>query len=589
MIAIQAEEGEGSGHPSKTQPPPSTAQPTNEEPIPNVVSSSHQKTQTPRQALNQDDRVERATTTAASLDTEQASGGSPRCQEAMRDSIAQTRSKRVPTQSYDSPLLRVYTLGSDEGSMTLQELTILCTTLSKKVESLEADLKQTKKVYGAAYTKLIKKVKKLEKTVKSNQARRRAKIGVSDDEDDSSKQGWMIEEIDQDAGVTLVTPTHSQEDQPEDQLGVFSAAKVLADAAKENVHTYTRRRRAVSTGSGRISTASRLFSTAEESVSTAGASMPVSTAGKVQEVNISIPSPVVVKDKGKGKMEESEDEQTKRTKLQQEQERLGHEAAVRLQEELDEEERKRMARVHEATQSFTKEEWENIRARVEADEELSMRLQAEERNKYSEVDQAKMLVDLINQRKKYFAAQKAEAKRNKPMTQAQQRNYMINYIKHMGSHTLEKLKRYSFDELKELFETTMKNVNTFVPIETEDKGRALELGTRSSQATIINYAEVRSSKRAAEVELDHEGSKRQNTNEASGSVKYPIIDWEVYTEESRKYWKIIGVGNHTEAYQFFEDMLKIFDRDDLVMLWNLVKERFSSTEPTDDKERTLWV
>ncbi|GKB21303.1 hypothetical protein Tco_0855226 [Tanacetum coccineum] len=53
MLAIQAEEGEGSGHPSEPQPPPSTAQPTNEEPIPNVVSSSHQKTQTPRQALNQ--------------------------------------------------------------------------------------------------------------------------------------------------------------------------------------------------------------------------------------------------------------------------------------------------------------------------------------------------------------------------------------------------------------------------------------------------------------------------------------------------------------------------------------------------------
>ncbi|GJY18681.1 hypothetical protein Tco_0390172, partial [Tanacetum coccineum] len=335
--------------------------------------------------------------------------------------------------------------------MTLLELMVLCTTLSKKVESLEADLKQTKKVYGAAYTKLIKKVKKLEKTVKSNQARRRAKIVVSDDEEDledSSKQGRMIEEIDQDAGVTLVTPTHSQEDQPEDQLGVFSAAKVLADAAKENVHTYTRRRRAVSTGSGGISTA-------EESVSTAGASMPVSTAGMVQEVNISIPSPVVVKDKGKGKMEESEDEQTKRTKLQQEQERLGHEAAVRLQEELDEEERQRMARVHEAAQSFTEEEWENIRARVE--------------------------------RKKYFAAQKAKAKRNKPMAQAQQRNYMINYIKHMGK--------------------------------TEDRGRASELADGSSQATIIDFTKVGSSKRATEAELDHEGSKRQKTNEALGSVQ----------------------------------------------------------------------
>ncbi|GKF30456.1 hypothetical protein Tco_0100254, partial [Tanacetum coccineum] len=96
---------------SEPQPPPSPAQPTNEEPIPNVVSSSHQKIQTPRQALNKvtelpetgkpipnipdkvvyeewDGRVERATTTAASLDSKQASGGSPRYQEAMRGSIA---------------------------------------------------------------------------------------------------------------------------------------------------------------------------------------------------------------------------------------------------------------------------------------------------------------------------------------------------------------------------------------------------------------------------------------------------------------------------------------------------------------------
>ncbi|GKE62862.1 hypothetical protein Tco_1513229, partial [Tanacetum coccineum] len=318
----------------------------------------------------------------------------------MRGTIAQTRFKRVPTPPCDSPLLRVHTLGSDEGSMTLQELT----------------------------------VKKLEKTVKISHSRRRAKIVISDDAEDSEdsfKQGRMIEEIDQDAGVTLVTPTQG-EYQPEDQL----------------------RRRAISTGSGGISTAS--------------ASMPISTVGMVQEVNISIPSLVVIKNKGKGKMEESEDEQTKRTKLQQEQERLGHEATVRLQEELDEEERQGMTRVHI--------------------------------------------------RKKYFAAQKAKVKRNKPKTQAQ-RNYMINYINHMGSHTLQQLKIYSFDELKELFETTMKNVNTFVPMETEDKGKASEIATGSSQTTIIDFLEVRSSKRAAEAELDHEGSKRQKTNEASGSIQ----------------------------------------------------------------------
>ncbi|GJW43593.1 retrovirus-related pol polyprotein from transposon TNT 1-94 [Tanacetum coccineum] len=72
-------------------------------------------------------------------------------------------------------------------------------------------------------------------------------------------------------------------------------------------------------------------------------------------------------------------------------------------------------------------------------------------------------------------------------------------------------------------------------------------------------------------------------------TKYPIFDWEVYTEDSRMYWKIIRVGNHTEVYQIFKDMLKNFDRDDLVKLWSLVHERFNSIEPTEDKERELYV
>ncbi|GJY86333.1 putative ribonuclease H-like domain-containing protein [Tanacetum coccineum] len=236
LADAEAEEGEGSGHPSEPQPPPSTAQPTNKEPIPNIESSSHQKTQTPRQALDKvtelpqtsepipnvanevvyeewDDKVERATTTAASLDAGQTSGnitktqsttipnvplpqgigagGSPRCQEVTRGSITQTRSERVPTLPHDSPLPRVNKLGSDEGN-------------------------------------------------------------DEEDSEDSSKQGRMIEYIDQNAGITLVTPTKvsSQEDQPEDQLRILSVAKVLIDAAKKNVNTYTRRRRAISTGSG---------------------------------------------------------------------------------------------------------------------------------------------------------------------------------------------------------------------------------------------------------------------------------------------------------------------------------------------------
>ncbi|GJV24903.1 hypothetical protein Tco_1377598 [Tanacetum coccineum] len=107
----------------------------------------------------------------------------------------QSQLKEAATMPYDSPLSRVYSLRSDEGSMILNELTVLCTTLSKKVETLESDLKQTKLTYGVAYTKLIVKVKKLEHKVKSSKARRMVRLVISDDEDnpkDPSKQGRKI-------------------------------------------------------------------------------------------------------------------------------------------------------------------------------------------------------------------------------------------------------------------------------------------------------------------------------------------------------------------------------------------------------------
>nr|GEY00866.1 hypothetical protein [Tanacetum cinerariifolium] len=72
-------------------------------------------------------------------------------------------------------------------------------------------------------------------------------------------------------------------------------------------------------------------------------------------------------------------------------------------------------------------------------------------------------------------------------------------------------------------------------------------------------------------------------------VKYPIIDWEIHSEGSRTYWKIIRVGGITKAYQSFKDMLKGFDREDLVALWRLVKEKFSTPVPNVDKEKALWV
>nr|GEW98240.1 putative ribonuclease H-like domain-containing protein [Tanacetum cinerariifolium] len=76
------------------------------------------------------------------------------------------------------------------------------------------------------------------------------------------------------------------------------------------------------------------------------------------------------------------------------------------------------------------------------------------------------------------------------------------------------------------------------------------------------------------IQLDKERIKKLKTAEAS---------------DQRKCWKIIRVGNHTEVYQIFKDMLKKFEREDLDKLWSLVKETCSTTEDSFAYKRSPYA
>ncbi|GKA66537.1 hypothetical protein Tco_0766345, partial [Tanacetum coccineum] len=97
------------------------------------------------------------------------------------DSMLSLPQEEAALTPHESPLQSVHSLRRDEGSLSLHELTLLCTTISNKVVGLESELKQTKETYNAALTKLIKKVERLEQTVKISKPRRRARIKASDD------------------------------------------------------------------------------------------------------------------------------------------------------------------------------------------------------------------------------------------------------------------------------------------------------------------------------------------------------------------------------------------------------------------------
>nr|GEZ42181.1 hypothetical protein [Tanacetum cinerariifolium] len=172
------------------------------------------------------DSLVRAATTASSLEAEQDSGGGPRCQETIKDTISQTGSENVSKFSNDSLLAGVDTPQNDEDSLKLKELIELCTNLQNRV----IVLKTTKTTQVMEIKSLKRRVKKLENKQRSrtHKLKRLYKVGLTTrvesskdeglGEEDASKQG-MISDIDAYEDITLVS-TH-------DDIEMFEADKDL--------------------------------------------------------------------------------------------------------------------------------------------------------------------------------------------------------------------------------------------------------------------------------------------------------------------------------------------------------------------------
>ncbi|GJV94192.1 hypothetical protein Tco_1542005 [Tanacetum coccineum] len=119
------------------------------------------------------------------------------------------------------------------------ELMNLVTKLSERIEVFEDDLKSIKQTYNAAFTKLILRIKKLECKVKTGKARKRARVVLSEDEeDDSSKQGRIDEDPNtyfhqDDEVVDDVVHDTAKERQPENSTTSIESSTALSTAGKE--------------------------------------------------------------------------------------------------------------------------------------------------------------------------------------------------------------------------------------------------------------------------------------------------------------------------------------------------------------------
>ncbi|GJU73285.1 hypothetical protein Tco_1264690 [Tanacetum coccineum] len=192
-----------------------------------------------------------------------------------------------------------------------------------------------------------------------------------------------------------------------------------------------------------------------------------------------------------------------------------------------------------------KETWDDIQAKIEADCLLAERLQTREQEELTIEERANLFQQLLEKRRKHFAAKRAKEKRNRPPTKAQQRSIMCTYLKNIEGWMHKDLKRKSFANIQEFFDKAMKRVNTFVDYRTE-------LIEGSSEKAKAEIAHKSSSKRAGD-ELEQESIKKQKVEVAVDAIplatKPPsIVDWTIHKEGKKSYYQIIKADESSKMY-----------------------------------------
>ncbi|GJW57596.1 hypothetical protein Tco_0104327 [Tanacetum coccineum] len=559
LVQNQGPKGEGSTIHPEPQPTPSTSQPNVPE---HQIASLHIET-----------TLTAAPQTKAHQTTGIDTGGSPRRQETIGGTTAQTRSERVleqpnepplseghtsgsrecmmeqtfeltdnvPSTPHDSPLTGGYTPGSDEGRIKLDELITLCTKLSKQV----LDLEKEKDAQAMEILNLKKRVKKLERKRNSSishpRKRKYRQVETSSDdgldEEDASKQGRRSDKI---------RPMFTDKDFEELDDHMENVKEETVDAATTGVSTAAV---TISTAEPRTPPSSTtvfddedvtmpmpqtLIKMKEQKAKEKGVAITdvedsSRTVRPVRSITTLQPLPTIdPKDKGKGVLVEEEPMKIKRRDQGDLQIQVDAKLAQRLhKEELTELERRQKERVaqEKASMAALYEEYDTIQASIDADALFAVKLQHEERG--------------------------AAEIRSKPPTRTQLRNLMITYLKNTVSEkkSEESAKNKKLEDVVEEHESAKSDEEAAADYEHEKEELRMWL-------TVVS---------------DEEETVDPNIL----SAKYLIVDWEsqnlgsVDMEDLHVYKIIRSDGNTSYHKSLSKDEIWSNQQDWTLISWKL--------------------
>nr|GEU31320.1 hypothetical protein [Tanacetum cinerariifolium] len=162
---------------------------------------------------------------------------------------------------------------------------------------------------------------------------------------------------------------------------------------------------------------------------------------------------------------------------------------------------------------------------------------------------------------------------------------MMIYLRNMAGFKMDYFKGMSYDDIRPVFE---KKFNSNVAFLEKTREQMEEEDNKALKRASESQAKKAAKKKKLDEEVEEVKKLLQIVPNDEDDVyteatpfarKVLVVDYEIYTGNNKPYYKIIRADGSPQLFLSFLSLLRNFDREDLEVLWQLVKERFASLKP----------
>ncbi|GJX70959.1 hypothetical protein Tco_0308130 [Tanacetum coccineum] len=483
-----------------------------------------------------------------------------------------------------------------EDLITLTALSSVVSTFVQKVNSLETELKAHKQLFKDVVGKLVKKVKAME--VKLKPKKRNVVVSDSDQEEGGEQA------VDLDALIALANAAVTVDS------NIHPGGPSNDPAASSHIPTDCDFAPAHSTSPSRDPFKGK---------GVAKPSSPVSERTKKQ-----------LADERLSEIEAARLEALERERSEKEKAEIARQDAIyakqlEQEEEMSASQREtRQAEVLSSAKHYSDADWIDIMAQVHANAGLSSELLGADVN---DDNFAERMVALINQRKRAFAEQTAKEKRDKPMTPAQQREYMrvfvknqsttiystgwsMKYVKSLTDEQLiaefEKIRMVVADLKSNELRRTLKRAGEALEPDISKKQKSTEAPTPSvpdvPQPQVVSSSKSSGTRRKSlgrshitkpELDLDADDKtfikvvSDEDTEDEALILWSAFAGWEVISTPLGEINALYMMDQSTKHFTTLREILHMVDRQDLLKLYGLVVKYYKD-HPVTGVRLMLW-